>query len=286
MAFFKFRFPGHDDPVHRGNEAPHESLEALRKRVKHRLIGSGVLVLIAVIGFPLVFDTQPRPVGLDIPIDIPDKAKTSVNVPPTPLKSDRKFISSDKSVPTDAPSPVKSQSVEKVTEPYKSLPEPVLAPVPSTVPAPIASASSSLSGGTTQNAAAAPKANASATPSVRNSELKNGPLNASTSLDTKEEIVSNAKPPVAPSKPTTKETNPSQKEERYIIQVGAYTDEMKVKDIREKLEKAGLHTYTQVVEKDGKKIRIRIGPFTSKEEANRQLQKVRGLNLQPNLLTL
>ncbi len=286
MAFFKFRFPGHDDPAHRGNEAPHESLEALRKRVKHRLIGSGVLVLIAVIGFPLVFDTQPRPVGLDIAIDIPDKAKTSVNVPPTPLKSDRKLMSSDKSSPLDAPNSGKSQSADKVTEPYKSLPEPVIAPVPSMVPAPVASSSSSLSGGAIQDAAVASKANASATASARNSEVKNGPLNARTSLDTKEEIVSSTKSPVATAKPTTKETNPSQKEERYIIQVGAYTDEMKVKDIREKLEKAGLHTYTQVVEKDGKKIRIRIGPFTSKEEANRQLQKVRGLNLQPNLLTL
>ncbi len=286
MAFFKFRFPGHDDPAHRGNEAPHESLEALRKRVKHRLIGSGVLVLIAVIGFPLVFDTQPRPVGLDIAIDIPDKAKTSVNVPPTPLKSDRKLMSSDKSSPLDAPNSGKSQSADKVTEPYKSLPEPVIAPVPSTVPAPVASSSSSLSGGAIQDATVASKANASATASARNSEVKNGPLNARTSLDTKEEIVSSTKSPVATAKPTTKETNPSQKEERYIIQVGAYTDEMKVKDIRDKLEKAGLHTYTQVVEKDGKKIRIRIGPFTSKEEANRQLQKVRGLNLQPNLLTL
>ncbi len=286
MAFFKFRFPGHDDPAHRGNEAPHESLEALRKRVKHRLIGSGVLVLIAVIGFPLVFDTQPRPVGLDIAIDIPDKAKTSVNVPPTPLKSDRKLMSSDKSSPLDAPNSGKSQSADKVTEPYKSLPEPVIAPVPSTVPAPVASSSSSLSGGAIQDATVASKANASATASARNSEVKNGPLNARTSLDTKEEIVSSTKSPVATAKPTSKETNPSQKEERYIIQVGAYTDEMKVKDIRDKLEKAGLHTYTQVVEKDGKKIRIRIGPFTSKEEANRQLQKVRGLNLQPNLLTL
>jgi DedD protein len=105
-------------------------------------------------------------------------------------------------------------------------------------------------------------------------------------LDVKEEIVSSSKPQATPSKSTSSDSSSVQKEDRYIIQVGAYTDEQKVRDIREKLEKAGLHTYTQVVEKDGKKIRIRIGPFSSKEDANRQLQKVRSLNLQPNLLTL
>jgi DedD protein len=105
-------------------------------------------------------------------------------------------------------------------------------------------------------------------------------------LDAKEEIVSSSKSSSVGAKSSSSETSASQKEDRFVIQVGAYSDEQKVKDIREKLEKAGLHTYTQTVEKDGKKTRIRIGPFTSKDEANRQLQKVRSLNLQPNLLTL
>ena len=266
MAFFKFRFPGHDEQAHHSKEAPHESLEALRRRVKHRLIGSGVLVLIAVIGFPLVFDTQPRPVGLDIPIDIPDKAKTPVNVAPTPLKSDKKFISNEKSI--------------SANEPIKSLPEPIAIPA-----APITSSPPALVVAPALGSSSASKTNAPAA-AGRNLDVKNGPLNARSTLDVKEEIVSSSKPQATPSKSTSSDSSSVQKEDRYIIQVGAYTDEQKVRDIREKLEKAGLHTYTQVVEKDGKKIRIRIGPFSSKEDANRQLQKVRSLNLQPNLLTL
>ena len=274
MAFFKFRFPGHDEQAHHANDTPHESLEALRKRVKHRLIGSGVLVLIAVIGFPLVFDTQPRPVGLDVPIDIPDKTKTPVNVAPTPLKSDKKSVASEK-----------SQAVESANAPHaensvKALPEPVASALPVPVPSAAqvqapAPASSSTQKSTPSNAA---------TP--RTTEVKNAQVSARTTLDAKEEIVSSSKSQSAGAKSTSSEASSSQKEDRFVIQVGAYSDEQKVKDIREKLEKAGLHTYTQVVDKDGKKIRIRIGPFTSKEEANRQLQKVRSLNLQPNLLTL
>ena len=47
----------------------------MRRRARHRLIGAGVLVLIGVVGFPLLFDTQPRPVAVDIPIEIPDRNK-------------------------------------------------------------------------------------------------------------------------------------------------------------------------------------------------------------------
>ncbi|RJP64037.1 MAG: SPOR domain-containing protein, partial [Comamonadaceae bacterium] len=54
---------------------PPQSIEAVRRRARHRLIGACVLVLLGVVGFPLLFDTQPRPIPVDIPIEIP--AKTS-----------------------------------------------------------------------------------------------------------------------------------------------------------------------------------------------------------------
>ena len=72
MALFKTR-KGGDEP-----QATHrqpESVEAIRTRARHRLIGAGVLVLIAIIGFPVLFDTQPRPIAVDIPIQIPDRNK-------------------------------------------------------------------------------------------------------------------------------------------------------------------------------------------------------------------
>src|SRR5690349_11458159 len=81
MAFFKFRKGGDESPPAR--PAP-ESIEAMRKRAKHRLIGAFVLVLIGVIGFPLVFDTQPRPIAVDIPIEIPDRDKVKPLPAPAP----------------------------------------------------------------------------------------------------------------------------------------------------------------------------------------------------------
>src|SRR5215217_5644299 len=74
MALFKLRKKV-DEPV--AAASPAESIEAMRRRARHRLIGAVVLVLAAVIGFPLLFDTQPRPVAVDIPIEIPDRNKVA-----------------------------------------------------------------------------------------------------------------------------------------------------------------------------------------------------------------
>ena len=71
MAFFKFRSRGQ-----KGDESvagPTETIEGMRRRAKHRLIGAAILVLLGVIGFPLLFDSQPRPIPVDIAIDIPDR---------------------------------------------------------------------------------------------------------------------------------------------------------------------------------------------------------------------
>jgi DedD protein len=76
-------------------------------------------------------------------------------------------------------------------------------------------------------------------------------------------------------------------EERLVIQVGAYTDANKVREARQKLETAGFKTYTQVIEsKDGKRTRVRVGPFDSKDEADKSAQKIRKLQLEASILKL
>ena len=87
MAFFKFRARGPQGNEGRSAPAavPAESVESMRRRARHRLLGAAVLVLLGVIGFPLLFDTQPRPVSVDIPIEIPDRNKVKpLPVPQAP----------------------------------------------------------------------------------------------------------------------------------------------------------------------------------------------------------
>ena len=115
MAFFKFR-KGGDDQAATAQQP--ESIEALRKRAKHRLIGTAVLVLIGVIGFPLLVDKQPRPVAVDIPLEIPDKAKVKplVEAPKAPAVPAA-------SVP--APTPAPAAPASEPVAPAKPEPEPV-----------------------------------------------------------------------------------------------------------------------------------------------------------------
>ena len=72
MSFFNFRRGSNTAPQPPGAGQP-ETMDVIRKRAKHRLIGAAVLVLIGVVGFPLLFDAQPRPIAVDIPIEIPGK---------------------------------------------------------------------------------------------------------------------------------------------------------------------------------------------------------------------
>jgi DedD protein len=76
-------------------------------------------------------------------------------------------------------------------------------------------------------------------------------------------------------------------EPRLVVQVGAYADAAKAREARLKVEKAGLKTYTQVVDtKDGKRTRVRVGPFTSKEEADKAVTRIKALDLPASILTL
>ena len=87
MAFFNFRRNASAGASNAASQAP-ETVDVVRRRAKHRLIGSAVLVLAGVVGFPLLFDTQPRPVAADIPIEIPGKGSVKpLVIAPTPAST-------------------------------------------------------------------------------------------------------------------------------------------------------------------------------------------------------
>ena len=71
------------------------------------------------------------------------------------------------------------------------------------------------------------------------------------------------------------------------MQVGAFADVTKAREARQKVERAGLKTYTQVVEtKDGKRIRVRVGPLANRAEAEKAAARIRAVDLPASILTL
>ena len=251
-------------------------MEVIRKRAKHRLIGSAVLVLAGVVGFPLLFDTQPRPIAVDIPIEIP--AKNAVR----PLGTLALPASAPEAVPSQASAPpmLVGAAPDRVAAASSlSSKEEILTDkkaVPQTFPTPNAIKKEANSGPKTEpkpeaktEVKPAPKPAVTPDDGVRARALLNGQA-AKTGTE------SAGAPDVA-----------ATSDERRVVQVGAFADATKAREVRMKLEKAGLKTYTQVAETaGGKRIRVRVGPFASKADAEKAASKIKALDLPASILTL
>jgi DedD protein len=253
MAFFKFRLPGQATSESQGNTSntPAESVDAMRRRARHRLIGASVLVVLGVVGFPLLFDTQPRPVSVDIAVDIPDRATAKPLVDTSkqkPLSAAAGLDAKEEVVPDAKPEP-------KVEAKPKAEIKPEVAVAAAAVTAVV------------------PKA-----------ETKPEPAKPDTNSAAKPEVKADAKPEI---KPVTKPADSKDTGARFVVQAGTFSDEAKLRETRSKLEKAGITTYTQVIEgKDGRRVRVRVGPFTKRDEADKMASKIKQLQLQPQVLTL
>lgn len=258
MAFFKFRLPGQgaEQPQGNANPTPAESVEAMRRRARHRLIGASVLVVLGVVGFPMLFDTQPRPVSVDIAIDIPDRATAK------PL--------------VEAP-PAKPLATAAALDPKEEV-------VSESKPADKAPAKPEVK-------AEAPKAEAAVAAVL--------PVKPDVKAEVKPEVKTEAKPESKPEakaeakpepKPEAKDAKASDKAGagRYVVQVGTFSDDSKVREVRHKLEKAGIQTYTQVIEtKEGRRTRVRVSPpSASHDDADKVARKIKQLSLQAQVLTL
>ncbi|MDB5942550.1 MAG: hypothetical protein JWQ13_2116 [Ramlibacter sp.] len=257
MAFFKFRKPG-DDSAASPRQA--ESVEAMRRRARHRLIGATVLVLAGVIGFPLLFDTQPRPVAVDIPIEVPDRTKARPLALPRAEAQGAVTPAPAAAVPTAAVAgPVVAQA-PAATAQEKPVAEPV--PEPATAAA-------------KPQPKPEPKAVAKVEPAQAGESKPVGADNGA-----KARALLEGKPPQESAAVVAAEG-------RFIVQVGAFADPGKAREARQRVEKAGLKTYTHVAEtRDGKRIRVRVGPFANRAEADKAAERIKGLDLPAAILTL
>jgi len=280
MAFFKFRERGPQGNEGRNSAvaaAPAESIEAMRRRARHRLLGAAVLVLIGVIGFPLLFDTQPRPVAVDIPIEIPDRNKAKpLVVPSTPAPATSTSAAAapagDDGMITEAAdgTEIPPSKLAAVTPPPEAKPAP--APKPEAKPEPKPEPKAKQDPKTEAKSEPKPEPKP-ATPKPATSDDGS---RARALLEGKTASAAAAKPAAA-----------VEDNGRFVVQVGAFADVDKAKEVRQKLEKAGLKTYTNVAKtSDGERTRVRVGPFASRAEADKAASKVKGLSLPAAVLTL
>ena len=250
MAFFKFRLPGQSagEPQANASNSPAESVDVMRRRARHRLIGASVLVVVGVVVFPVLFDTQPRPVAVDIAVDIPDRA------------SAKPMVDTAKQKPLSAAAGLDAK--EEVVPEIKPKAD---------VKPDVAVATAAAAAATATVAAVTPKA-----PTAPTAPSAPEPAKVDAKTDAKADIKTESKPS------DSKDTGT-----RFVVQAGTFSDDAKLREVRSKLEKAGITTYTQVIEgKEGRRVRVRVGPFTKRDEADKMANKIKQLQLQPQVLTL
>jgi DedD protein len=227
----------------------------LKKRARRRLVGAIFFVSVVAVVLPMVMDHEPRQTVQDVEIRIPGQ-------------DEKPFA------PKFAVAPA-----EKTAE----------KPVEASAPKPLA---------------AAPEAEPAAKPTARVVEVLKD------SKSDKPADKPAAKPEKAPEKPVAKtpekpaektadkpkaddakraaailnaqatEAKPAAKGGEYLVLIGAFSNEANVKTLKAKLTEQGIKTFSEPLDTpQGKKTRVRAGPFPSREAAEKALGKMQQIGV-------
>ena len=297
MAIFSTRSSKRDAEQAPTKNVPIDSIETLRTRARQRLIGAVVLVALGIITFTLLFDSQPRPIPVDIKIVMPDKdnpgatissggSEATTSVAPTVSVAEV----AKKEAPTEAVAKVAAVSAVQASASLDAKEE---------IVAPKAEKKPETKLETKPEAKAEVKPDVKVDPKVEAKTV----AKPEAKLETKPEVKPVVKPAVSneaakalailegkepPKEPPKAVATPSADvAERFIVQFGAFAENEKAREARLKVERAGMKTYVHVaVTPDGKLIRVRSGPFTTRAEAEKVAAKIKSLGLNAAILTL
>jgi len=299
----KFKIRRSDKPAPRGAASdPAEQVREVRIKARRRLIGVTLLLVAGIIGFPLLFETQPRPIPVDIPIDIPSRdgaaplhvaspdassSRVAVVAPP-PVEPTGSDAGADEVIEPTVPaaSSAAAQQVPELKKPQAKKPE----------PKPAEPAHDSKSDSHSADKPSDARKDGGQAVSSDSGRSKDGKAAEAKAADAKSGKPAAASKP-ADAKPATKpaETKPVEvkaadsksDEGRFVVQIGAFAEANSARDARGKVELLGLSTYTQVIESStGRRIRVRVGPFTTKAEADKAAAKIKSAGLQAAVLKL
>lgn len=278
-----------------------------KKRARRRLIGAVALVLAAVIGLPMVFDSEPKQTAPQIAIEIPSKDEL---LPKSPLVNS----------PTTEPSKNLNQSIDQSEEVIQA----VTAPVQSAKPDATSSDTRQVVGVDSQaktvvaaNGKQVDKKVDVTTATNANTATAANKVVATQSppSTTKPALEHNKKPEVkaepkkenqddaakalallegravpedlakADAKNDSKANKLDNTAGSFVIQVAALNSAAKIKELQAKLKAANINSYTQkVITKNGEVSRIRVGPFANKAEAEKMRAKLVKIGLSGSLI--
>lgn len=222
----------------------------LKVRARRRLIGAVALLLAAVILVPLLLDPAPRPTVDNIPIDIPSERQPftpRLSLPPVPDPGQTP-LAPPPDLPADAEKP-KGEQGGKGDAAKSDATKPARPPSDTKAPAK-----------ETPPPARAPE---SKTPEAKAPEAK-----------------------AKQAEPKATEVAAKSKAGRIVLQAAALSTDAAAQDLSERLRKAGFAPFTEKVDTaDGVRFRVRVGPYPTRDEAQRAQARLRTLGVSATLVT-
>ena len=242
-----------------------------KRRARRRLIGATALVLAAIIGLPMIFDSEPKPFSDEIAIQIParDAPATRQSAPSLPPLELSPPVVEKPITPVAPVAPIKSEASAPVAK--TSLPEP-------------AQAEKEV------KKEVGPKEAAKENTKEIAKEKANDKANDKSKDKSKDKANDKSNNKASNKTESTKQSDSKNTKSnrdlpiRYVLQVAAVESKAKAEDMQEKLKKAGIKSYSQKISTNaGDRIRIRVGPFVNKEEAEKMRARLRKLGLNGSL---
>ena len=226
------------------SDSPEANLQ-LKKRARRRLVGAVAFAGLAAIVLPMVMDEEPKQQVQDVQIRIPSQDQAPPFQPrlePAGIETNGPPTSSDEKT---------SRSVEKAAEkPVEKVPE---------------------------KSAAKPAEKPVEKPATKSTE-KTPEKTAVKKLDAQTEAQRAAA--ILAGKSPASESSPPGSNGAYVVLIGAFSNASNVKQLQTKLGELGIKVYTEPLDSpEGRKTRVRAGPFTSREAAEKALEKMRRIGV-------
>lgn len=221
----------------------------LKKRARRRLVGAVAFVSVVAVVLPTVMDHEPRQAVQDVEIRIPGQDEKpfapKFAVSPVEKPAEKPAEAAVAKPPVEAPEakPV-AVPTARVAEPAKDKPaeKPVVKPEK-----------------TPEKPAAKPADKVAEKPATKDGDAKRAAA-----------ILAGQ----------AAEAKPAAKSGEFLVLIGAFSNEANVKNLKAKLNEQGIKTFSEPLDTpQGKKTRVRAGPFASREAADKALEKMQRIGV-------
>lgn len=235
------------------SDSPEAQLQ-LKKRARRRLVGAVAFAGLAAIVLPMVMDEEPKQQVQDIQIRIPGQDQAPFNPKLKPAAAEKK----DELPPQEAAeAPAAKPAAEKPA--VEKVPEKAAAEKPAVKPA--------------------EKQPEKVPEKVQDKAVQDKPPAKSPEKTADKQADAQRAAAILGGKPESTQAT-ANGNGQFVILIGAFSNPANVKQLQTKIGELGIKVFTEPLQSpDGKKTRVRAGPFANREAADKALEKMKRIGV-------